>query len=236
VVTYSTNFARWGGYSFDENSVYELADQVKEFSGVDAELEASLQGGHIITGKNAQEFVAEAFLKNNMIEQLIIQAWDIGADPHRSIQIILRDRTFFDAVSVGISGERQASMAARMQIQSIIGGGRHWYALFYPHGWWSSVLSFILWLLIVAILAELLSLYSSAQWPVALFVAVVGGSLVGSAGMFVLRKMFPKVVFEIGTSKRKGETARFWRMTVGSVLILGIVAAVIGGLIVEKLK
>jgi hypothetical protein len=62
------------------------------------------------------------------------------------------------------------------------------------------------------------------------------GSVLGIAGVYLMRRTFPRVIFEIGVSKRKNENAKLLRRTIGSVLIGEIVAAVIGGLIVEKIK
>jgi hypothetical protein len=137
---YSAQFYRHGGYSFDERSVYELAEQVKTFSGLDAEVEAKLIGGHTLTSKNVKELVTDAFFRSNLIEQLVIKAWNMDLTPHRSIQIILRDRPMFEAVNVSISGDRQASIAARAEIDSIIAGQRQWYArLHLPFLWYLPV-------------------------------------------------------------------------------------------------
>jgi hypothetical protein len=66
-------------------------------------------------------------------------------------------------------------------------------------------------------------------------ISLLGGGLVAVASGLAMSRMFPKLVFEIGVSARRGERAKTWRVTVGSVLILGIVAAAMGGLIVEMI-
>jgi hypothetical protein len=49
-------------------------------------------------------------------------------------------------------------------------------------------------------------------------------------------KMFPKVSFAIGKSATVIENAKIYRGIVGVVIGLGIFAAVVGGVIVEKMK
>ena len=53
---------------------------------------------------------------------------------------------------------------------------------------------------------------------------------------FLKPKMFPKAMFNIGKSASVAESAKTWRNIVGSVILLGIVVAAIGGWIVERFK
>jgi hypothetical protein len=101
---------------------------------------------------------------------------------------------------------------------------------------WSVLLIGVLYLSIGVVFGALVSSYWPGPLLSSLLAALFGAGLLGSGILFLMSRMFPKVIFEIGVSARRGESAKFWRVTVGSVLILGIVVAVVGGLIAGKLQ
>jgi hypothetical protein len=142
----------------------------------------------------------------------------------------------FDAVNVTVSGDREAGSSLRADIQNIIEGQRQWYAFAYP-GWWWAVLWTAIWLVVgFAILfsfekAGLWSGKDMGVWPPLLVVMILA-----CGGLWLMTRMFPKAVFEIGFSNRRAASARVWRSIVGTVIILGTIVAVVGGLIVERIK
>jgi MFS family permease len=85
---------------------------------------------------------------------------------------------------------------------------------------WSVLLIGVLYLSIGVVFGALVSSYWPGPLLSSLLAALFGAGLLGSGILFLMSRMFPK----------------FWRVTVGSVLILGIVVAVVGGLIAGKLQ
>ncbi len=233
---FSVKFIRLGGYSFDEETILELVRQASSFVKTDVDVEATLRGGHSIVSKNVQELFEDNYVKSNLIAQLVIRAWNTQAKPLRKVMIILLDSAFGEGISVDLSADRELCTITRAEMQNIIDGRRQWYSGLYIGGWWLLLLALLWCVCMGALSGALLSAYLPGQWAVAVIGALISGSVLGIAGVYVMRRMFPRVTFEIGGSKRRSESAKLWRITIGSVLILGIVAAVIGGLIVERIK
>jgi hypothetical protein len=234
MVGYTSKLVRWGGYSFDEPSIYEIAKRAEALAGSAPNLTARLAGGDELKATNVEELLADTLLRSKQIVQLEISANDYPRDCY--VWIYLRDRVAFDAVNVNVTVDRQSGSTARADIESIIEGQRQWYAVLYPGLWWLPLWAFI-WFLLAAYLISLgLRAMSAPGIFLPALVTTVGATLAAVIAIFLMSRMFPKVVFEIGFSKRRSESAKLWRVTVGSVLGLGILAAVIGGFIVEHIE
>ena len=233
---FSVKFIRFGGYSFDEETILELVRQANSFMKTDVDVEATLKGGHTIVSKNLQELLEDSYVKSNLIEQLVIRAWNTEVKPLHKVWITLRDSGFGEGISVDLSADRELCTMTRAEVQNIIEGRRQWYSRLYIEGGWLLLLALLWCVCMGAVSAAMLSAYLSGQWAVSVIGGLISGSVFGIAGVYVMRRMFPRVTFEIGRSKRRSESAKLWRITIGSVLIVGTVAAVIGGLIVERIK
>jgi hypothetical protein len=203
---------------------------------MDVDLEAHLEGGHIVISKDARELLEDSFLKSNFIEQIQIKAFNLNPlDQRRTIMIFLR-KGLAGNVFLELDGDRQAGTETRRELENIIKGKREWYAwLFIPTGW--AFLSQLIWCVVIgAICGATISRFFPGQWVFTTFAVLIGALVLGLGSIFLFYRMFPRIAFEIGASRRKSESAKLWRITVGSVLFLGILAAVIGGLIVEWIK
>jgi hypothetical protein len=65
---------------------------------------------------------------------------------------------------------------------------------------------------------------------------IVAEWLIICAALFGMKKkMFPKMMFNIGKSADLGTGALFWRKLVGTGIGVGLAVAIIGGFIVEKI-
>jgi hypothetical protein len=233
---YSVKFIRWGGYSFDEATIHGLADEAAKFAEMAVDTEISLEDGHTITGSNVSELIGDSFLKSFAIKQVMIRAFNYAKpDSRRSIMIILRDRLLFEGVLVDMTADRQSCTVTRTELENIIDGKRQWYAKMFISSGWALLLALGWCGCAAAIGATIMSSYFPGQWSFAAL-GSLAGLVIGIGSISIMHRMFPKVTFEIGISSRKGESARVWRVTVGSVLILGIIVAVIGGLIVEHIR
>jgi hypothetical protein len=238
---FSVKFIRLGGYSFDEETIFEMVRQLSSFLQTDVDVEATLKGGHTIVSKNVKGLFEDTYIRSNPIVQLVIRAYNTEAKPLRKVWVILSDAGFGQGVSVELSADRESCTITRAEVQNLIDGRRQWYSWLYIQGAWLLLLALLWCVCMTALSGALLSAYLPGQWPVAVIGAVITGSVLGIAGVYVMRRMFPRVTFEMGASRRRGESAKFLRRTIllGLViggLVIGIAAAVIGGLIVERIK
>jgi len=240
---FSVTFIRLGGYSFDEATIIGLVGQAIEFLKIDLDaektffqVEATFIGGDIITSKKVEEILQDSYVKSKPIVQLAIRSMNTEAKPLRRVTIVLRDSQFGEGVNVNLTADRASCTLAGQEMQNIIDGCRQWYSRIYISGGWLLLFALFWCSFIGALSGILLNGYLPGQVAVAVIGALISSSVLGIGGIYVMRRMFPRVIFEMGLSKRRMENARLWRKTIGSVVILGIVVAVIGGSIVEWIK
>jgi hypothetical protein len=137
-----------------------------------------------------------------------------------------------------MSGSREECTVLRTDIESIIEGRRQRYATFIfpknPNFNLKEVLLNIGVLVVTLFIVPYFKIHMNSLEGFLEFLGVyvsVAIAIRFNATLFG-RLMFPKLIFEIGKSANRGKSAEFWRTVVG----VGLVVAIIGGIAVEFLK
>jgi hypothetical protein len=219
---FSSKFIRRGGYSFDEGTVIDMVRQSSQFAQMDVEIEASLADGQTITSTNIQELLEDPYVRGNVIDQLVIRAWNTKAAPLlRHVMIILRNNAAGEGVLVLLRADRNSCTLTRAELQNLIDGRRQWYSRLFPTAGWLVLLKSIWSISVAVVTGMLVGLWVPGQVSLALWCALISLLTLGTAGIYLMNTMFPMVLFEIGRSQRRAENARLLRNVVGVVLILG---------------
>lgn len=207
---------------------------------MDVDVEVTFEDAQSITTSNVQDLFEDSYVKGSVIQKLIIRVWNTKNAPELKHVMIILSSVGAEGVSVILTSDRQSSTATRAEVQNLIDARRQWYSRLFPSPGWLGLFQ-VIWYISVAVFSGMLmGLWMPGQVSIALWVALVSGLTMGTMGIYLMDAMFPRVLFEFGRSERRGASARTWRKTVGVTVILGLIIAVVGGilgeLILERLR
>lgn len=104
---------------------------------------------------------------------------------------------------MSLAGDRQACNSARAEIDAILNSGKLWYA-----NWYFFLDNSVSFLSGVVLASILFKIYEGSLGWSALGYAAGGLVVMGFVWSFLMKRMFPGVVFGIGRSLRVGERAQ----------------------------
>jgi hypothetical protein len=231
---FSTSFSKTGGYIVTRDAIMDLYAACSEFAGSPPRMTIELAGNFNIQGSDVIELLDELYVKSKPILRLRIDASGRLNNAHRrSVSISLTNessgiRSWGSSIDVSLSGEKAGTVAARDEIEARLAGLRKWYSLMLPN---NDAMDFLLFLVVLVCslfltgyiffrylnpnsgstptLAELSGFL--CQW----FVTVV-------AIAFLRKKLFPKLLFDIGKSADQIRRVAFWRVSVCGAVLLGV--------------
>jgi hypothetical protein len=232
---YSTDINRRGPFIFDRVAITTFYDLIRKFLLNDRPtVSIGFVGEHSIQSDDIDSLLEDAYVSSRQIVKIGIEGSNYALKPRRSGSITLSSE-YGQEVRVSIKGDRDPSTLLRGEIEGILHGCTPWYArLYLPAG---SIydgirmgIGFVVcWAITVAVpLAatpgqkiDVLFLLSSSGF----------GLWVLLAWLFLNRRMFPRLLFDIGKSAEKVSAAKYWRNTV----FVGIILAVLTGFITTQL-
>ena len=233
---YSTNFTKRGAYAVNQGTIMDLTAVVDDLVEEAPTIKFKLEQDHEIESKDAKEAFDDVYVKNKYIKSAEIQGFGVkGA--HASITFG-PPNIIEDVIGVRMGGDREACVAARAKIESILQGSEQWYSkfMFQKEGYAVAFTFAVPVLLLAAFTVIHLVLTPESFEKDKVPVLLPLEWLIIWAVLVVLKgRMFPKIVFDIGKSASVGDSARSWRNVVGIVIAIGVPVAVAGGLIVERL-
>jgi hypothetical protein len=224
---YSTSFAKFRAYNVTPDTLASIVNAAKKFIEASPTITVYLEDDHNIEDTNLDALVADSFVRGKQIKRITIDGRKTLFDPlvNRSISVNF-EVDLLHVAEVRIAGERDRSLAARREIETILEGAETWYA---PMFWPRSMLLFqlsifipiiasialgvlVTWLLGAEIRKDFVSGWTVV--PVAAFVSAYFG---------LKNRLFPKLTFDIGRSASRIQSARYWRNFLLTSILVGIV-------------
>lgn len=227
---YSTDIKLSGAYVLDEEAINELWSTAKEFLGTEPEVNVSLADDINLASTDPKDLFSDILTRSKLIQRILINGYGNG----RRLRIRLQGEEFFSPVSMSLSGEKDATIKTRSLLVELLNA--HSMAYSWVVSRWKAVTLTVLFVasfIAILVLTPYLPGPSTPQF----ILGVLGGGFLGFVGTgaiaAVLQKMCPPLVFRIGKSAEKLESAQRWRQTLLTVVLLGIVVSIVGGVIVE---
>jgi hypothetical protein len=242
---YSVEFKKRGGYSIDEETLSYLWRATAKFMvGKAPEFQIDLQGNHRINAKDMQTVLADPFVKSNLIRAIDIKGSEIreeGSDhvfDHIVISLNGPSELFVSTISVSLAGERGRCIIARGEIETALEKGRVWYSrFFFVHD--------IFWLVMgvaacgtasQVLVKQVFEHYGlNYDWLAAVFLQIVPTGLIFMLVRWLIRVMFPSLIFDLGISSSVGVRAAYWRNVFGVVVVIGLIVGVLASVAYEYL-
>jgi hypothetical protein len=207
---------------------------VKKFTEASSTITIHLKDDHELQDTNLDALVSDTFVKAQTIKSAKIEGRNrLGPDLVHSISVNL-EVDLLHVVQVTIAGDRDRSLVARRELDTILYGAEYWYApLFLPRSLVFFQLSIFLPIVLAAAIAAFLtwlfggevSQKSITAWALLPFAALTGA-------YFGLKDyLFPKLTFDIGRSANRIQSARYWR----NILLTSIIIGIIGKLAIDRL-
>jgi hypothetical protein len=235
---YSTNFKKHGAYAADQAMIAELFEVAETFMGEAPSIKVELEDEQEITSTAVKEVLDDVYVKNKYIKKVLIMGFATGRRRLITIRLQISEMAEWP-LDVSVQGDREACVMVKERIESIIQGREQWFSKFMlPHKL-GYVIAFVMGLPL-AILGIVLGIHlvlrpdMVASDKIHPFIVLEWVGIWGVA-FLLKRKMFPKLVFNIGKSENMDRSAHFWRQLVGLGIGIGLLVAVIGGLIVERI-
>lgn len=141
-------------------------------------------------------------------------------------------------IQVRMNGDRESCVKVRTELENILQGSELRYSQFvvsHKFGFYIAYIIGIPALIFVALLIvhQLFGLEMVHDDKISIWI-LVEWVVICAAFFGLKKKMFPKMMFDIGRSTKVSESAIFWRNLVGIGVGVGLTMAVLGGLIVER--
>ena len=149
-------------------------------SGIGAETARvfALHGAKVLlTDSNAalgKSVASEISDRGNVIDQLVIRAWNTKAAPLlRHVMIILRNDAAGEGLLVLLRADRNSCTLTRAELQNLIDGRRQWYSRLFPTAGWLVLLKSIWSISVAVVTGMLVGLWVPGQVSVALWCALI---------------------------------------------------------------
>jgi hypothetical protein len=236
MVSYSANFQKHGAYRIDQATIQQLLRVVKEFTGVSPKITFKLHGDHEIEHTELRELLDDTYVTSKNIAEAEIEG--LGREASISIKLCVPEVMDLP-IMVRINGDREKCVGARTKLEAIFQGSEEWYSRYMFPRIFGFYLGYI-----VGVPALILAAIIMVHHLVGQEMLTGDGKIYGWAVLewFAIwatcfglkRRMFPKMMFDISRSADLAKSALFWRNLVGTGVAVGLIAAVLGGLIVER--
>lgn len=232
---YSTSFSRYRAYNVTPVALAGLVSAANAFLETSPTITIHMEDDHDMAGVELDDLLADSLVRNKIIKRVDIDGRKTLREPlvSRSISITF-EADFLQVVKVGISGERDRSLTARREIETILEGAEYWYApIFLPRTMLVFQVSIFLPIALAAVAAVFLTwLFGGVvtQTSVTFWVLLPFAILLGV--YFGLKdRIFPKLTFDIGRSADRIQSARYWR----NILLTSIIIGIAGKLAIDRL-
>jgi hypothetical protein len=223
---YSSSFTKYRAYNITPDTLSAIVGTVAKFTEAAVTTTIYLDDDHEVKGDDLGALVNDTFVKAQKIRRIKIDSRSkLSQDIDHSISIGF-EADLLRVVQVTISGDRDRSIVARRELESVLHGAEYWYSpLLPPRSLIFFQLSFFVPILLIAALSVYLTwLFGGAVtensitgWAGLVFVVLL-------AGYFGLKDyIFPRLTFDIGRSAGRIKVAHYWRTTLFTSVVVGIV-------------
>ncbi len=220
---YSSRLSIRGAFEIDESVLIDLIGIIKDYVGKEPTIKIMLDGDHRIESPQILVLLGDPDVKSRLIRGISISARDLRDGVFRWVELELEPK-LESAASLVVSGERDHGIAVRNQIETVLAGRRLWYSPLratmgtFPGMIASVFAAYLAAFIIAGGLFVLLGI--DLKRELASFGAFVLGGAIFGFGIYAYGRMFPKLTFDIGASKRVGKSARHWRQVIGIAVLL----------------
>jgi hypothetical protein len=239
---YSTEINRRGPFVFDRAAIRSLCASLRKFLCNDRPVVSfGFVGDHSIESDDIDSLIGDDYVSSRRIVKIKIGGTNYHIKPSRSATITLSSEYGVE-VRASIGGDRDPSLLLRNEIESMLESCTPWYARLYlpaGHTYDGARLAIgftICWVIVVAIALlqapppdRKIDIWFLLQWS-------GSGVMLLWAWLFINRRMFPRVLFDIGKSADQVAAAKYWRNTVFVGVVLAVIAGVVATLITDRLK
>jgi hypothetical protein len=242
---YSTNFTRSGGYIFSRDAIVLIAKEMARFTESEAKINIALADNHNVQSSDVDEVLSDSYVLNRLIERIDITSMSeskIVDNKHvrntRQASVTLSTNRY-ESIDVDIRGDRDASVSLRGEIETIIDGQKKWY-------WWlagripspfdailfgAACMAFlVLSIMVVA------PLFGKDATKDLLWLAGLLAVLAMWLSFSLRRKVFPKILFDIGKSGDLVQASGTWRNVILIVVALGFFVSVLASWFYDRIK
>jgi hypothetical protein len=241
---FSTDLRLSGAFIFNGKAVIALYESIKKFVGEEPNVTIEFEGGNKIHGNDAKLLMDDPYITTRPIVNLSIDGrTSYQAEIRRSASISLSSEYSFQASS-SIRGDRDGSLLLRHEIEEICKGSAAWFSnLYLPTGnnYDATRIAFgflVCWVIaffaVAYTLSQSVSVLKIDLWF--LFQRAVDGVILLWIWLFLNRRLFPRILFDIGKSSERVKSAQHWRSTVFGGFILAVIAGIVATIITDRFK
>ncbi len=238
MASYSSLIKKSRCYLFDKEAILECWNAAQQFLGKRPDLSIMLTDNSSIQGANPQEILDDIYLKSKLINDVKIEGAQTDTNPTKALTLAITSK----AVELRVSGTKDDCVRVRAALEDLIDGQVQSFS-WVRELWDSKVLLFVKGVLLLVLYLLLLTLQTeftpfANQQLQGLWVSLAGVEILAIAWLatYSIKRMYPRLTVEIGKSAELGQTAAEWRDRTFQFFVIGVIGAVVGGLIVAWLK
>jgi hypothetical protein len=226
---YSTSFDRYRAYTIGQETLAAIVKVAGDFIEASPTIKFYLEDDHTVEDTNLAALVSDTMVGGRNIQRVSVEGRKTLFSPLVSRSISVNFEVELHRIaSVRIAGERDRSLAARREIETILAGAEIWYAPAILSR--SSLLLFQMSIFIPLFMAMAAGVYVVWLFGGEVTTTTVSGwtLIVGAAFAtvyFSLKDLlFPKLTFNFGRSANRIQYARYWRNFFLTSIVVGILA------------
>ncbi|MHC4051512.1 hypothetical protein [Bradyrhizobium sp. 25ACV] len=233
---YSSSFTKYRAYNITPDTLGAIVSLVTKFTERPATITIYLDDDHEVKDTDLNALINDTFVKAQRIQRVKIDGRNrLGPDLVHSISISFDSDQLLRVVQVTIAGDRDRSIVARRELDTLLRGAEYWYSALLPSR--SSFLFFQLSFFVPIVIIAALSVYLTWLFGGAVTESSITGwvlvpAVVLLAGYFGLKDyVFPRLTFDIGRSADRIKMASYWR----NILLTGVVIGIVIKLVIDRL-